>query len=88
MIWRESDGITSLTFGDLERPDQGHLLKNRFSVRDSAIVTIKHVKEMIWRHSDGIISLTFGDLGRPDQDHLLEKRFSVRDSAIVTIKHV
>ena len=41
MIWRESDGIISLTFGDLERPDQGHLMKNWVSVRDSAIVTIK-----------------------------------------------
>jgi hypothetical protein len=60
-------------------------------VRDSAIVTIKHVEEMIWRKSIGIISLTFGDLGRPDQGHLLRNRFSVRDSAncaIVTIKHV
>ena len=26
---------------DLERPDQGHLLKNRVSGRDSAIVTIE-----------------------------------------------
>ena len=40
---RESDGIISLTFGDLERPDQGHLLKNRVSVRDSDIVTIEPV---------------------------------------------
>ena len=39
---RESDGIISLTSGDLERSDQGHLLKNRISVRDSALVTIEH----------------------------------------------
>ena len=39
----ESDGIISLTFGDLERSDQGQLLKNRVSVRDSAIVTIEHL---------------------------------------------
>ena len=32
--------MISLTFGDLERSDQGHLLKNRFSVRDSAIVMV------------------------------------------------
>ena len=88
MIWRESDGIISLTFGDLERPDQGHLQKNRVSVRDSAIVTMKHVKEMIWREYDGRISLTFGDLERPYQGHLLKNRVSVRDSAIVTMKHV
>ena len=37
---RESDGINSLTFGDLEKSDQGHLLKNRVSERDSTIVTI------------------------------------------------
>ena len=88
MIWRESDGIISLNFGGLERPDQGHLLKNRFSVRDSAIATIKHVQGMIWRKSNDIILLTFGGLGKPDQGHLLKKKFSVRDSAIVTMKHV
>ena len=38
-----SDGMISLTFGDLERSDQGHLLKNRVSVRDSAIVTEEHL---------------------------------------------
>ena len=38
MICRESDGIINLTFGDLGRPDQGHLLRNRVSVRYSAIV--------------------------------------------------
>ena len=27
------DGVISLTFGDLERSDQGHLLKNTISVR-------------------------------------------------------
>ena len=27
---RESDDIISLTFGDLERSDQGHLLKTGF----------------------------------------------------------
>ena len=39
---RESNGIISLAFSDLGRSDQGHLLKNRFSVRDSAIVSIEH----------------------------------------------
>ena len=39
---RESDGIISLTFANLERLDQGHMLKNRVSVRDSAIVTLEH----------------------------------------------
>ena len=43
MICRKSNGIISLTFGDLERSDQGHLLKNRLSVRDSAIVTEEHI---------------------------------------------
>ena len=37
---RGSDGVISLTFGDLGRSDQGHLLKNTVSVRDSAMVTI------------------------------------------------
>ena len=76
MIWRQSDGIISWIFCDLERPDQGHLLENRFYVRDSAIVSIRHVQELIWRESDGIISLTFGDLERFDQGHLLEKQAS------------
>ena len=40
---RETDGQISLTSGDLEQSDQGHLLKNRVSVRDSAIVTIKRI---------------------------------------------
>ena len=39
---RGSDGIISLTFGDLERSDQGHLLKYEVYVRDSAIVAIEH----------------------------------------------
>ena len=38
---RESDGVIRLTFGYLGRSDQGQLLKNRVSVRDSAKVTIK-----------------------------------------------
>ena len=33
---RGSDGLISLIFGDMERSDQGHLLKNDFYVRDSA----------------------------------------------------
>ena len=84
---RESDGIISLTFADLERSDQSHLPKNRVSVRDSAIVTIEHVQEMICRESDGIISLTFDDLEASDQGHLLEITVSVRDSTMVTIDH-
>ena len=35
VIGRGSNGVISLNFGDLERSDQGHLLDNRFSVRDS-----------------------------------------------------
>ena len=40
---RGSDGIISLTFGDLERSDEGQLLKKTVSVRDSAMVTMEHV---------------------------------------------
>ena len=40
---RRSDGVISLTFGDLERSYRGHLLKKTVSVRDSAIVTMEHV---------------------------------------------
>ena len=47
-----------------------------FEVRDSAIVTIQHLKEVIGRGSNGMISLTFGDLERSDQGHLLEKQAS------------
>ena len=42
-ICRESNGIFSLTLGDLERPNQVHLLKNRVSERDSARDTIEHL---------------------------------------------
>ena len=38
---RKSDGIISLTFADLEMSDQGHLLKNIVSGRDSATVAIE-----------------------------------------------
>ena len=62
--------MISLTFGDLERSDQGHTLKNRVSVRDSAVVTMKHRLEVIVREYNGIISLTFGDLERSDQGHM------------------
>ena len=41
MFFTSMDGIISLTFSDLERSDQGHLLKSRFSVRDSAVVAIE-----------------------------------------------
>ena len=34
-----SDGIISWHFGDLDRTDQGHLLKNTVSVRERVIVT-------------------------------------------------
>ena len=40
---RETDGQISLTSGDLAQSDQGHLLKNKVSVRDSAIVTMKRI---------------------------------------------
>ena len=40
---RETDGRISLTSGDLEQSDQGHLLKNRVSVRDSAMFTMKRM---------------------------------------------
>ena len=69
---RESDGVIILTFGDLERSDQGQLLKNTLSVRDSAIVTTEHVWELIVRGSDGVISLTFGELERSDQGQQLK----------------
>ena len=39
---RESDSVISLTSGDLERSDQGQLLKYRVSMLDSAIVIIEH----------------------------------------------
>ena len=39
---RGSDGIIRLTFGDLEKSDQSHLLKNRVPVRNNAIVTEEH----------------------------------------------
>ena len=63
----------SWTFGDLERSDQGHLLKNRVSVL------------VIDRGSNGIISSTFGDLEKSDQGHRMKNRVPLRDSAIVTI---
>ena len=51
---RETDGQISLTSGDLEQSDQGHLLKNRVSVRDSAIVTMKrignHISQIKWHN--------------------------------------
>ena len=72
LIGRGSDGVISLTFGDLERSDQGHLLKNTISVRDSAIVTKNTYRNFIGRGSDGVVSLTFGDLERSDQGHLLK----------------
>ena len=34
--------MITLTFVDHERQDQGHLLKNKVSVEDSAIVTLEH----------------------------------------------
>ena len=43
MICRKSNGIISLTLGDLERSDEGHLLKNMLSVRDSAVDTEEHI---------------------------------------------
>ena len=85
---RASDGVISLTYGDLERSDQGQLLKKTVSKRDSAIVTMEHVWELMVRGSDGVISLTFGDLERSNQGQLLKKTVSVRDSAIVTMEHI
>ena len=76
-----------MTFGDLERSDQGHLLKNTISLRDRVIVTIERLYELIGRGSDGVVSLTFGALERSDQGHLLKNKVSVLDSAIVTIEH-
>ena len=43
LIGRGSNGVISLTLGDLERSDQGHLLKITVSVRDSAILTEEHL---------------------------------------------
>ena len=42
IIGRESDGVISLTLGDLERSDRSHLLKNTVSLKDSAIITEEH----------------------------------------------
>ena len=39
VIFRKSDGIISLTFGDLERPDQGHLLKNKETAISSVVAS-------------------------------------------------
>ena len=39
----ESDGVISLISGDLEKLDQGYLLKNTVSVSDSAMVTIERL---------------------------------------------
>ena len=51
---RETNGQISLTSGDLEQSDQGHLLKNRVSERDSAVVTIKRIgndmSQMKWHN--------------------------------------
>ena len=70
--------------GDLKNlgqlPVSEVLLKNRVSVRDSAIVYIKHLYNVMGRKSDGVISSTFGDLERSDQGQLLKYRVSVRDS--------
>ena len=57
---RDSDGVISLTFADLEKSNQGHLQKTGFPY---AIVTIDFLYGVIGRGSDGIICLTFGDLG-------------------------
>ena len=84
---RESNGVISLTFGYLERSDQGQLLKIRVSVRDSAIVTIDYLYKAMGHESDFVISLIFGDLERPDQGHLLKNTVYMRDSAIVTMEH-
>ena len=86
VMGRELDGVISLTFGDLERSDQGQLLKNRGSMRDSTIFTIGHLYKVMVRESDGVISLSFGDLERSDRGQLQKSRISVRVSAIVTIE--
>ena len=75
---RKSYGVIKMTFGDLGRSDQGQLLKNRVSWRDSAQFTIKHVYEVMGRELNGVISLTFGDLERSDQGHLLKTGSSAR----------
>ena len=84
---RESENIISSTFGDVVRSDQDHLLKNKVSVRDSAIFTMKHWYQVMGRKSNGIICSTFAGLEKSDQGHLLKNRVLVRDSAIVTIEH-
>ena len=38
-----SDGVISLTYGDLERSYRGYLLKNTVFVRYNAIGTMEHV---------------------------------------------
>ena len=84
---RESDGVISLTLCDLERSYLGQLLKNRVSVRDSAIITKEHQYKVMSRESVGVIKLTLCDLERSYLGQLLKNRVSVRDSAIVTIEH-
>ena len=42
---RESDGIISLIYVGFERPNKGHLLKNRVSVRDSSIATLNNISK-------------------------------------------
>ena len=54
------------TFGDLERYNQGHLLKNMVSMRDSATVTMECQLGVMVRKSDGIINLSVGDLETSD----------------------
>ena len=39
---RESDGVISLTYGDLGRTDQNQLQRNRVFERDSVMVTKKN----------------------------------------------
>ena len=44
---RESDGVIKLTSGDLEKSDQGHLLKNTVSVRDN---NNNNNNNLVWWH--------------------------------------
>ena len=83
----ESDGVTSLTMGDLEKSDQSHLQKNTVSTGDNAIVTAEHLQYLSGRESNNLVSFTLGELEKSGQDHLLKNMVPKRDSAVNIADH-
>ena len=77
--WHNQIDLIRLTFRDLERSDQDHLLKSGYSYYKTLLASD--------RSRIGWHTQTFRDLERSDQGQLLKNRVSVRDSAIVTIEH-